>query len=70
MNISNIEKMSDEGAVKTVEQICDGIKRFISKNPKQAKELLVVMELELLDMLAADDFWGTEGWEHCFGIED
>jgi hypothetical protein len=65
----NIEKMSDAGAAKTVSEICDGIKSFISNNPQAAKELLLVLIQETLEPLASDDFFGTEGWEHAFGIE-
>lgn len=59
----NIAKMSNEGAVKTVNEICDGLKAFIANNPESAKELLVQLIQETLEPLASDDFFGTEGWE-------
>lgn len=65
----DIEKMSTEGAVKTVNEICDGLKKFVSNNPHVAKELLLVLTQETLEPLASDDFFGTEGWEHAFCIE-
>ena len=65
----NVEKMSDQGAKQTVEQICDGLKEFLSNNSEQAKTLLAAMVDAFLDELAGDDFFGTEGWEHAFGIE-
>ena len=65
----NVGKMSREGAVETVNEICDGLKRFVKNNPESAKELLVQLIQETLEPLASDDFFGTEGWEHAFGIE-
>lgn len=64
----NIQKMNEAGAVKTVDEICDGLKQFVKKNPEAAKELLVQMIQETLEPLSSDDFFGTEGWEHTFGI--
>lgn len=65
----NFEKMSDVGAVETINEICDGLKKFVGNNPHAAKELLLVLTQETLYPLASDDFFGTEGWEHAFGIE-
>lgn len=65
----NLEKMSDKGAVKTVDEICDGLKKFFANNPESAKEFLVVMVGETLEPLADDDFFGTEGWEHGLGVK-
>lgn len=65
----NISKMSDEGATQTIGEICDGLKRFIGHNPRKAKEILVVLVPDL-EMLAEDDFFGTEGWGHAFGMEE
>jgi hypothetical protein len=36
---------------------------------EQAKELLQTI-IDKLDELNEDDFFGTEGWEHMFGLED
>jgi len=66
----NIEKMSEKGAVKTVNEICDGMKKFVANNPHVAKELLVQLIQETLDPLASDDFFGTEGWEHGLGVDE
>jgi hypothetical protein len=63
----NIEKMSDAGAKKTVEEICDGLKQFVENNPEQAKDLLAHMIDDFLDPLAQDDYFGTEGWEVGLG---
>jgi hypothetical protein len=62
--------MSDEGAVATINDICDGIKRYLENNDESAKPLLEALIADVLDPLSADDFFGTEGWEHCFGLED
>jgi hypothetical protein len=36
---------------------------------KAAKELLKEI-IDQLDELDCDDFFGTEGWRHMFGLED
>jgi len=36
---------------------------------KQAKTLLIVL-LTKLDDLSDEDFFGTEGWRHYFGLGD
>lgn len=64
-----ISKLSTDGAVETINEICDGIKKFIKNNPDAAKDLLQLLKDEVLDPLSSDDFFGTEGWEHAFGIE-
>lgn len=64
----NIEKMSDAGAVTTVNEICDGLKEFIKNNPENAKMILTGLVDEILDPANEEDFWGTEGWKHTFGI--
>lgn len=64
----NISKMSEEGAVKTINEICEGLKTFVTNNPEVAKELLVQLIQETLDPLASDDFFGTEGWEHGLNV--
>jgi len=63
----NVNKMSDKGAVETIEQICDGLKGFAKNNPENAKPLLAAMVDGFLDDLAQDDFFGTEGWEVGLG---
>lgn len=64
-----IERLSDAAVITTVNEVCDGIKTFIKNNPDSAKGLLIAMRDNFLDPLAQDDFWGTEGWLHAFGIE-
>lgn len=66
----NIEKMSETGAVQTIQEICDGLKKHVATNPESARELLLLLVQECLDPLAEDDFFGTEGWQHAFGIDD
>jgi hypothetical protein len=65
----NIKKMSDEGAVDTINEICDGLKMFFENNPENCKEFLKMLVEEVLDPLAAEDYWGTEGWEHGLNVE-
>ena len=63
----NVNKMSDKGAMETVNRICDGLKEFAKNNPENAKALLTAMIDGFLDDLAEDDFFGTEGWEVRLG---
>ena len=64
----NIGKLSDAAKVTTINEICDGLKEFIKNNPEQAEAVLPPLA-EMLDNLSEDDFFGTEGWVHAFGIE-
>jgi hypothetical protein len=64
----NINKLSDEAAITTVNEICDGLKSFISRNPDSAHDLLRAMKDGFLDDLAENDYFGTEGWEHGLGV--
>jgi hypothetical protein len=63
----NVEKLSDAAKVTTINEICDGLKDFIKNNPEQADAVLLPLS-EMLDTLSEDDFFGTEGWEHAFGV--
>lgn len=64
----DVSKLSDSGAVKTFEEICDGLKLFIQSNPENASHYLEELIDNFLDPIAEDDGFGTEGWEHAFGI--
>lgn len=66
----NVQKLSDEGAVQTINEICDGLKKWIESNPECAKAYLAELIDGFLDPMAQDDGFGTEGWEHAFGISD
>jgi hypothetical protein len=66
----NISKMSDDGAIETINEICDGLKEFFENNPEMPKDFLKMLVEEVLDPLASNDYWGTEGWEHAFRIEN
>lgn len=66
----NIDTMSNEGAIQTLNEICDGMKRYFVDNPESIKYYLGQLIENFLDPLAQDDGFGTEGWEHAFGIED
>ena len=63
-----MSKLSDAAALTTVNEIADGLKNFVKKNPDSAKAICEALG-PALDELAEDDFFGTEGWEHAFGIE-
>ncbi len=64
----NINKLSDAAKVTTINEICDGLKEWIKSNPSDADTVLVSL-VEMLQPLQEDDFFGTEGWGHAFGIE-
>ena len=61
----NVAKLSNDGAVEILEDICTGLIAFVQRNPTQAKLLLETLQDEVLDPLAEDDFWGPEGWSHA-----
>jgi len=65
----NIKKLSDEATVTTINEIADGLKQFVKENPDLARPLLEMITDNVLDVLNEDDFFGTEGWLHAFGIE-
>lgn len=65
----NINKLSDAAKVTTINEICDGLKQFIKDNPSCADDVLSGLVNDFLEPLSEDDFFGTEGWTHCFGIE-
>jgi hypothetical protein len=70
MNSKSIGKMSDEGCVETLKEICDGMKKFVDNNDESARFLLNELIENVLNPLDGEDFFGTEGWEHYFGLED
>lgn len=59
----NMKKMSQWGAVSTIEEICDGLKKFTHENPKTAKDILFMLISDVLEPYASIDGFGTEGWE-------
>ena len=62
--------MSDEGCVETVKEICEGMKTFVDNCDESARFLLNELVEKVLNPLGDEDFFGTEGWEHYFGMED
>lgn len=42
----------------------------VSKLTASAAKELLQRIVDKLDELDEDDFFGTEGWEHTFGIQD
>jgi hypothetical protein len=65
----NIKRLSLDGANETLKEILKGIDNHLTRNPEDAMVLLDKIKTEVLDPLSEDDFFGTEGWEHAFGIE-
>jgi hypothetical protein len=66
INPSNLKPHVQEQLLK---DICGGMIRFCNNNP-HAREPLLEDLVNMLDLLSEDDFFGTEGWEHCFGVEE
>lgn len=69
MTVKTINRMSEKGALETHNDICDGLKDFFKNNPEGVKEFLALFVTEVLEPLAAEDFFGTEGWEHGVGLD-
>ena len=65
----NIEDLTPKAQVKLLEKISLGIKSHIASNPS---DLPIILEdlVAWLDTTDQEDFWGTEGWKHSFGVED
>lgn len=45
-------------------------KKNIDKLSEQGAKELLLQIIEKLDDCDGDDFFGTEGWQHFFGLED
>ena len=69
MTMKAIGRMSEDGAVKTLDEILDGLKLFNNNNTENAHHLLSLL-VPVLNDLDGDDFFGTEGWEHYFGMSE
>lgn len=69
MTTKSVSRMSEEGAVGAINDICNGLIHFFEEN-EGAKFFLESLIENTLDPLAAEDFFGTEGWEHGLGLED
>ncbi len=70
MNLKQIKRLGEDGTIETINDICDGLKDFVANNPESAKPLLEELFTNVLEPLGSEDFFGTEGWEHCVGLED
>ena len=66
----NVSRLSDKGAAEVMALICDGLKRMTGENPESAKYLLEAMIDGFLEPVSSEDGFGTEGWEHAFGLDD
>ena len=64
----NVSKLSNAAAITTINEIAEGFKSFVKNNPESANTLLEAIA-PILDEMDGDDFFGTEGWLHAFGIE-
>jgi hypothetical protein len=71
MNAKSIKKMSESGCIETLNEILDGLKEAANNfEEDSARYLLTELVEKVLNPLDGEDFFGTEGWEHYFGMED
>lgn len=61
----NIERLTDEAIAELALAICSGLRRDAVNDPDVLQEIV-----NWLDSLDEEDFFGTEGWKHRFGVED
>lgn len=66
-----IKNLTHEAVKEYIVQIAQGLEASIDNFSDEGhdRELLKWL-VGMLDDGDLDDFWGTEGWKHQFGIED
>ena len=64
----NIEDLTLKAQNNLFINIMLGIKEHANRNPDALPVILEEL-VEWLDVCDQDDFWGTEGWKHSFGVE-
>lgn len=62
-------KLKSQAQREMLEDIAIGITEFAKNRDDQCVELLLCEIDMLFNNLDQDDFFGTEGWKHNFGIE-
>lgn len=62
----NLNKLTDEALDEFVDTLAEGIKD-LDRERKIATLDCFVTEMDYGDQ---DDYYGTEGWRHLFGVED
>lgn len=65
----NIDKLSESGARQTLTDILKGIQTFADNSEEDDIKTLLHELVDVFDELSQDDFFGTEGWQHYFGME-
>jgi hypothetical protein len=65
----NIIKLTEEAQREFLQVILENLVKEEPDLLKEDVELLLDSLVDALDTLAEDDGFGTEGWEHRFGIE-
>ena len=61
-----VSKMTDEAMDGTMEVIAEEF----GKLPTDDRREILTRFVDILDDLDDDDFFGTEGWKHAFGLEN
>jgi len=65
----DLEDMTYKAKRKLLKKILDGISEFEQQcDDEPVTDGILIELLEVLDRTSADDFWGTEGWQHAFGV--
>ena len=65
----NVENFKPEAQIKILKHICKRIADLDNDWLEGNAEGLLTAMVEVMDDQDGDDAWGTEGWQHFFGIE-
>lgn len=64
-----LEDMTWKAKRKLLKSILEGITSFDKQcDDEEMTDYILVPILEMLDQGDGDDAWGTEGWQHAFGV--
>lgn len=62
-----VEKLNDTAIIEATHSICAAI---LNLSVEDKRTILESMIDNVIEPLAEDDFFGTEGWEHWAGLDD
>lgn len=65
-----LEDMKLPAKIKLLDKILKGIDAHVENTGKDEECLDYMLSglIDYLDTYGDDDFWGTEGWQHAFGV--
>lgn len=64
----NISKYTEKAKAETLKDICKQIAEMDTEDLEGLSAGLLSAIIPVLDEQSQDDAWGTEGWEHYFGL--